>query len=112
MKITGADALLRALNDRTTLKDVQDVVKLNGSELDRRMTRNANFKRGYQTGTTKRSIRMDLEDGGFTAKVGPTTQYSPYLELGTRFMDAQPFVRPSLYEQKNKFISDLKRLMK
>jgi HK97 gp10 family phage protein len=33
-----------------------------------------------------------------------------YLEYGTRFMDAQPFVRPAYNEQKAKFIRDMNKL--
>jgi len=112
MKLRGADALIKGLRKRADLGLVKHTVKLNGSELERRMTRNASFSKGYQTGTTKRSIKLDIKNKGLTAKVGPTTHYSPYLERGTRFMEAQPFVRPSFYAQEKKFIQDMKRIMK
>ena len=35
-----------------------------------------------------------------------------YLEYGTRFMDAQPFVQPALEEQLPKFKSDMKKLVR
>lgn len=112
MKFTGAAELVGALKSRTSLNDVKRTVKLNGSELETGMKRNASFTRGYQTGTTKRSIGLGMLDGGFTAKVAPTTHYSLYLEVGTRFMSAQPFVRPSFLKQRVKFINDMKRLMR
>lgn len=112
MKIRGADALARGLRDRADLGLVKQAVRHNGAELENRMKHKATFIKGYQTGTTKRSIRMDLQNGGLTARVGPTTHYSPYLELGTRFMDAQPFVRPSFNIQKQIYLDDIKRLMK
>jgi HK97 gp10 family phage protein len=76
------------------------------------MQSKADFKKGYQTGTTKRSIGIEIKDGGFTAEVGPETEYSPYLEYGTRYMQSQSFVRPSHEEQKEKFKSDMERLVK
>ena len=76
------------------------------------MKKNAQFKKGYSTGTTRRSITLQLTDNGYTAQVRPTTHYAAYVEWGTRFMTAQPFVRPSYQSQKRKFIDDLKRLMK
>ena len=112
LKITGLDKLEKALKPNATLADVRKVVRQNGSHLQRRMQQKADFTRGYATGTTKRSIGLEIQDGGYTASVGPETEYSPYLEYGTRFMDAQPFVKPALDEQKEQFLSDLEKLMR
>lgn len=111
-EIHGVDELKRALNERISLDDVKKVVQQNGAELQQKMVRNASFSKGYQTGTTKRSISIALKDSGLTAVVAPGTNYSPYLEYGTRFMSAQPFVGPSFNAQKNQFKSDMKRLVK
>lgn len=111
-KVTGLDKLQKALKEKYTLDDVKRVVKSNGSQLHRKMQADADFTQGYQTGATKDSIKLEIEDDGMTAKVGPETEYSPYLEYGTRFMDAQPFVRPSLNEQKQKFKSAMQKLVK
>lgn len=112
IKIKGLDKLEKALKENATLDDVKKVVKHNGSQLHKKMQVNADFTQGYQTGTTKRSIGLEIADGGFTANVGPETEYSPYLEYGTRFMDAQPFVKPSLDEQEKQFKSDLQKLVR
>lgn len=110
--ITGLDSLQKKLKQNVRMEDVQRVVKHNGSQLQQKMMRKADFKMGYQTGTTKRSIGLELMDGNMTASVGPETEYSPYLEYGTRFMDAQPFVRPAFEEQKEKFKSDMQKLVR
>lgn len=110
--ITGLDSLQKALKEKIKMQDVQRVVRHNGSQLQRKMQRKADFTKGYATGTTKRSITLLLSDGNFTATVEPTTEYSPYLEYGTRFMEAQPFVRPAFEEQKEKFKEDMKKLVK
>ena len=47
-----------------------------------------------------------------TAEVSPGTEYSPYLEYGTRFMEAQPFVHPALEAQEGQFKSDMKKLVR
>lgn len=112
IEVKGLDKLQKALKDNVTLNDVKRVVKHNGAELQKKMQKKADFEKGYQTGTTKRSIGLEIKDGGFTAESGPTTEYAPYLEYGTRFMDAQPFVRPALNEQKQKFKDDLQKLVK
>ena len=112
IKVTGLKELQKALKENVTLDDVKKVVRHNGAELQRKVQGNADFKKGYQTGTTKRSIGLEITDGGFTAEVEPKTEYSPYLEYGTRFMEAQPFVRPGWIEQKSKFKSDMEKLVR
>lgn len=112
IKIDGLDELEKKLKANVTLNDVKKVVKQNGAELQKKMQNKADFKMGYQTGTTKRSIGLEIKDGGFTAESGPETEYSPYLEYGTRFMEAQPFVRPALEEQAEQFKSDMQKLVR
>jgi HK97 gp10 family phage protein len=91
------DAMIRKMD----LKEVKQVIAKNGAKLQQTMQRNANFKGHFEgnkfvppTGTTKRSISLEIIDGGLTAKVAPGTHYSVYLEYGTRYMSAQPFVKP------------------
>lgn len=112
IEVKGLDKLQKKLKDNVTLDDVRRVVKKNGAEMQVKMQNNADFKRGYQTGTTKRSIGLEIKDSGMTAQVAPETEHSPYLEYGTRFMDAQPFVRPAYNEQKVKFKSDMQKLVR
>lgn len=112
LEITGLDKLEKRLKENATLNDVKKVVRTHGAQLQRKMQAEADFTKGYATGTTKRSIGLEIADGGMAAEVGPETEYSPYLEYGTRFMDAQPFVRPAFNEQKAKFKSDLQKLMR
>lgn len=112
LRVEGLDKLEKSLKKNVTMNDVKRVVKHHGSELQRGMQEKADFKKGYQTGTTKRSIGLEMTDSGFTAEVGPETEYSPYLEYGTRFMEAQPFINPALNAQKPKFISDMKKLVR
>lgn len=112
IKIEGLEELEEKLKANITLDDVKHVVRQNGSELQRRMQSKADFKKGYQTGTTKRSIGLEIKDAGFTAEVEPETEYSPYLEYGTRFMEAQPFVRPAFEKQAEQFKRDMGKLVR
>lgn len=112
LTIDGLKELEKALKDNVTMDDVKKVVRHNGAELQERMQDNADFTRGYQTGETKQSIGLEIKEGGFAAEVGPETAHSPYVEYGTRFMEAQPFVKPSFNVQKAKFKNDLQKLMK
>lgn len=112
IKFEGLDELEKKLKDSVTLNDVRRVVKQNGAELQEKMQEKADFKKGYQTGTTKRSIGIEIKDEGLTAEVAPETEYSPYLEYGTRFMEAQPFVRPALEDQTAQFKKDMQKLVR
>jgi HK97 gp10 family phage protein len=112
LKVTGLDKLEKQLKANVTMDDVKRVVRKHGSELQSKIQDKAEFTQGYQTGTTKRSVGLEITDGGFTAESGPTTEYSQYLEYGTRFMDAQPFVKPALDEQKKKFQNDMQKLVR
>lgn len=109
IKVVGITELKKALKKNVTMDDVKNVIRHNGAELQSKMQENADFTRGYATGTTKRSIALEIKDGGMTAEVGAATEYAPYLEYGTRFMDAQPFVKPAYIEQKAKFENDMQK---
>lgn len=110
--IEGLDKLKKALKSNVTLNDVRRVVRTNGVEMQRNMQGKADFKMGYQTGATKRSIGLKMQDSGFTAEVGPTTEYASYVNYGTRFQEAQPFVTDAYNEQKKIFKRDMSRLTK
>lgn len=112
IKVMGMKELEKQLKKNMTLNDVKRVVRKNGADLQKKIQRNADFSQGYQTGDTKRSVGLEITYGGMTAVSGPTTEYSPYLELGTRFMAAQPFVKPAMEEQDRKFKADMEKLVK
>lgn len=48
-----------------------------------------------RTGTLRRSIHTVFSRGGLRAVVGPSVAYAIFVELGTRFMAARPFMRPA-----------------
>ena len=120
IEIRSSGNLAKRLNELANLKDVQNAVKLNTTEMHQKATRNASFKGHYDssgnfikpTGATKRSIAIELKGAGLTGVVKTGTHYSPYLEFGTRKMSAQPFMRPAFYEQRVKFMQDMSRLLK
>lgn len=108
MDLKGLDALMGALKDKANLNDVKNVVKMNGSEMQRNMQRDA----PVDTGFLKRHIIYRADDGGFTARVASQAEYSIYLIYGTRFNYMQDFFRPNYFNQRQKFLEDLKRLMR
>lgn len=107
----GVDKLDAKLKKNITLFDVKKVVRHNGQQMQTKVQRNADFKKGYATGATKRSVELTIKNGELTAEVQPTTEYAPYVEWGTRYMEAQPFVLPGFVEQKEKFKKDMRKLV-
>lgn len=111
IRMIGADKLVKSIASRVDRDKVNGVIKRNAAQTQRKMMKNASFG-PYKTGTTKRSISIELQPMFLSAEVGPGTDYSPYLEYGTRFMDAQPFVRPTRNEQAPIFLKDLQNLIR
>lgn len=112
IKWEGLEDLQKKLRENVSMNLVKKTVQQNGQELRSKIQEKAEFTKGYQTGQTKRSVTLEIKDGGFTAESGPTTEYAEYVEHGTRFMDAQPFVRPALEEQASKFKRDMQKLVR
>ncbi|MDM8212786.1 HK97 gp10 family phage protein [Enterococcus hirae] len=107
IEIKGIEKLQKKLKANASLADVKRIVMLNGTELNRKAQRKA----PVDTGFLRRSIVLQLADGGLKAISEPNADYAPYLEYGTRSMSAQPFMRPAYNEQKEVFKRDLKRLV-
>lgn len=116
IEVRGADSVVEKLRKIGDINGVKKIVQMNGAELQQKAQRKAQFKGHWEgnkfvppTGTLRRSIRLDIEDQGLTAAVSANTDYAAYVEYGTRFMAAQPYLRPALHEQADTFINDLER---
>lgn len=99
--IVDAQNMLKKMADLTTVKQA---VADSGSELENVTIRNMgqtyrktdyNGKR-YSTGATQQSVKSVQKNGGLTVEVKPDTEYFPYVELGTRFMAAEPTLKPAV----------------
>lgn len=106
VNIKGLEPLIAKLEKGINFDEAREVVKMNGAELHKSAQRSAPVDSGH----LKRSINLTLN--GLTVTVKPNADYAPYVEFGTRFQAAQPFLRPTYQKQREKFINDLKRLMK
>lgn len=108
VRIDGFDKLEAKLKRNMDLGAVRTVVRKNGADLQEKAQKNA----PVDSGNLKRSIGLDITDNGLTAEVEPAADYAAYVEYGTRFMDAQPYLKPAYDEQKKKFVKDLNELMR
>lgn len=102
--------LYEALNKANKLDQVPKILLRNGTEMQQKMMRGA----PVDTGFLRRSIGISSNraDRGMSIMVKPTADYASYLEYGTRYMGAQPFVRPAFYKQTITFLADLENLLK
>ncbi len=108
LKFSGIEAIQGKLRKNVTLTEVKRAVTTNGAE----MTRNAQRLAPVDTGRLAGSINLSIEDGGMTAVTRDGVDYGKYVDLGTRFMSAQPFMTPSHNLQAKKFKNDLDKLVK
>ncbi len=117
-ELNELEAKLEALS-KASIK-ARSIVSVMGGQLMTEMQRQAHFHRyPYKdphtpppTGALKNSITLQLEDGGMTARVGPHMYYEAYVEYGTRFMRAEPYVRPAFNIIKPQFLKVMKELVK
>ena len=117
IKIEGLQALISDLDARKySGKQVRNVVMKNGANLQedaqKRMTKTVAYVKGYSKGTTRRSTTLSISDDGMTATVAPHTEYFPYVEYGTRYMEAEPTLNPAFQKIKQQFYKDVMDLVK
>lgn len=126
VKIEGLSTLVQKFNAlKHTGSQLRPVVKKNGAELQQQTQKNMLeeykghyvWKKGkgkvlvHPTGATRRSAIVEIKDNGMTAVVAPNTSYFPYLEYGTRFMEARPTLGPAFKRVSPIFIEDIKRII-
>lgn len=108
IKITGMEALISGLNVRDKEEQIKGAVRSNSAELQQ----NAMEKVAKDTHALERSIRIKIENGGYRSVIKPNMEYAPYQEFGTRYQTGTPYMRPAFHEQKDKFIEDIKKIVK
>lgn len=62
------------------------------------------------TGRLRQSIAhaVTFEGQAVVGKVGTNVEYAPFLEFGTRRMEARPFLRPTLFRERKRIAAILK----
>jgi len=124
-ELKGLEKLQSKLQRVAKMEEVEHIVEKHGEAMQKKAVNNASRFRGHYegrgknkhfvkpTGATKRSISVNSSKvGRFKYKVAPGTNYAAYVELGTRKMSAQPFIKPAFDNQKEEFKKDLERLVK
>lgn len=124
-ELKGLEKLQAKLQRVAKMEEVEHIVEKHGEAMQKKAVNNASKFRGHYegrgknkhfvkpTGATKRSISVNSSKiDRFKYRVAPGTEYAIYVELGTRKMSAQPFIKPAFDDQKKLFKDDLERLVK
>lgn len=64
------------------------------------------------TGFLRSTITARVHKNGMFGMVTPRTAYDSYVEYGTRYQYAQPYVRPSFEITKDEFLADIEKVIK
>ena len=87
-------AQTRAMIQRLAEKEEEasmNLVKYAAAKIQREAMRTV----PVDTGNLKRSIMLSVDDDGKAATVTATADYAAYVEYGTRYMSARPYMRPA-----------------
>lgn len=99
----------RFLNVEDWDNEIRRILKKHGTRIQRRGMELCPVK----TGNLQRSIMPpEISVDGREATIRALAKYSGYVEYGTRFMSAQPFLRPAKDDILPGFRDDLLRMLK
>lgn len=125
IKIEGIERFQKKIKKNVSLNDVKKVVRHYGQRMEKYAKMNTEeFKGHYEwrkgegyvfvepTGNLKRGIISESKRDGLEWETTSTVDYAGYVEYGTRFMDAQPYLKPAFKDEAENMKHDLKRLEK
>ena len=113
IRLTGDRALREAIKKAGNPRPVlQAIVRHDTAELVKNVKKETTtaFTKKYTRGDTARSTRASFEDGGLTGIVEPQTSYAAYVQFGTRFIDAEPFMTRPFMQAVTEFQEHIKEM--
>lgn len=108
IEITGVEELTATISNAHS-KAVEQSIKVMKNNTEE-LKKEARSIAPEDTGFLKDNIATRY--GGMTGEVISNAGYSGFLEYGTRFMSAQPYMRPSLEKIQPMFLKDMTDVMK
>ena len=111
IKLKGVEETQVKFKKLADLTAVKQALKANTNDLQENTIRRmpSTYVKGYSTSYTAKNTNSYITDNGLTGKVVLETNYSFYVEFGTRYMEAEPVLKPAINEIYPQFISDIKR---
>ena len=112
VEFDGLEQLSRDLQEHARLEDVKTVVKQSGAELNDATISNMStvYVKGYSKQNNKNNTKFELTNGNLTAEQTTETDHIYYNEYGTRFMEAEPAIKPAFEQVSPKFIQRLRKI--
>ena len=89
IEIRSKGNLAKRLNELANLRDVQNAVKLNTTEMHRKASRRV----PVDTGHLKRSLTIDFSDGGLTGRVSTDVEYAGCNNVARSIINALELVK-------------------
>lgn len=74
------------------------------------IARDARKKAPVITGNLRRSFDIEITNNGEKGVIHNYAEYSGYVELGTRFKHARPFLKPAFEKEIPRFLDDMGRI--
>ena len=90
---------------------IKDVVQVAARNIETDAKQRMTDWPAVDTGDTRSSIFVDPGTPSFEQRIGPTTEYAPFIEFGTRYMSARAFMVPALEKEKKRFIEALAHVL-
>lgn len=75
--------------------DIHDLLEHLGADIE------ADSRLGCPVDTGRLRDSLEHEVQGDTVRVGTNVEYAVYVEEGTRYMNAEPYLRPALYKKRS-----------
>lgn len=108
INITASRMFTHRMSRRQAKRRLRKAIMVNGQMM-------YNYTQRYvpvRTGLLRRSLTLVYEDGGLTARVYTTMYYSDFVESGTRFMSAQPYMAPAFRRASASLLRDVRAMVK
>lgn len=91
---------------------IPDIVETAAHNVETRAKEKITKNGSVVTGNMRNSVKANKVDNeGLEYEVGPTVEYAPFVEFGTRYFKGKPFMIPSLKAEKKNFISAVSQAM-
>src|SRR5699024_11981172 len=103
--IEGGDEMVRAIRNRFNKDKVARVVKRNTLQAQQKAMRIVPVAK-KNGDTLNRSITIRVDTIGLTGYITAGAYYGPYVEYGTRKIDAQPLMRATARKKAPIFLSE------
>lgn len=107
VQVIDLDKLIRKFGDISDI-NIMPVI----AESTRVVQREARDWAPVKTGILRASIKTKLFPRQLSGLVFTTTEYAPYVEFGTRYMKAQPFMQPAINRNRDMINKKMSKYIK